>query len=60
MRKDEYIANNVYAKEYLSKEVRDYEEAFDDIMKVICSHCPECTSDCPIGRTVWKFVKGEM
>ncbi len=52
--------SKVYAKEYLSKEVREFEEAYNEIMKVICAHCKECTSDCPIGRAVWQFVKGEM
>lgn len=52
--------NDIYGKEYMSKEKRDYEEAYSDIMKVICKHCRECTSDCPIGHKVWEFVKGEL
>ena len=52
--------NDIYVKEYMSKQVRYYEEAYHDIMKIVCKHCPECTYDCPIGHKIWKFVKGEL
>lgn len=53
-------ANEIYAKEFLPDELRDYEEKYDEIMRIICKHCPECTTECPIGHSVWNFVKGEL
>ena len=49
----------VYGKDFMPEPMKTYEEAYDEIMKIICKHCKECTQACPIGHAVWKFVKGE-
>lgn len=48
----------VEKEERIANKINDYERAYDDIMKIICNLCPECTTECPFKRKVWDFVKG--
>lgn len=58
MNQTDKFMKKIEKKERIAEKINDYEKAYDDIMKIICNLCPECTAECPFKRKVWDFVKG--
>lgn len=54
------VEKEIYGYDYMSEGRKDYEKAYVEIMQIVCKHCKECTTGCPIGHKVWEFVKGEL